>query len=186
MARMTTLVMWCVFGTLSCDVVSSPTFPSLFPGAKSALLCVGVMERAFALVDGECGSGDCGARYDAHYFHRCSDGWPDPQPGGTSVGVVRVRVSAAAFQKAERVWMDRVEFSLAPEETSWLCEGKPGRDRCVIPISGDSIRRNGLEFGWRWNACWLESRPGVDGVDCFPDPEFPDYPSQANVAFDPL
>ena len=184
MFRMGVVLACSLIGSLSCQFtsLSSPAAPSIFSGPKSALLCAGANVDFFDFLGGgECASTNCVPHYNAQFFHRCSDGWPDPQPGGTSVGVIRVRVSVAAFQGDEEVWTDRVEFYLAQNESWWLCGGST-REDCRIEVEGEKVEQDGLGLGRHWNSCWVEYRPATRGTSCFPDLRYPDFPSAADVA----
>ena len=117
MTRLRFLLTCAILGASSCgDFVAAPTVPSVFSGAKSALLCIGVRDSILELLDEDhCASTSCEPQFNAVYFHRCSDGWPDPQPGGSSLGVARVRVSVAAFRGGEIFWTQQFELDLAPD-----------------------------------------------------------------------
>ena len=182
----------------ACDgSLLQPTEPSRysdnFSGMKSALLCVEEVESYLAVDDDDkdlcTGAEDwhasrgCRLDYNVRMVHTCADGgWPAAGLDGRTTGGIRVRMSVSAFRGDEMLGRRRDLRDIGPGEWLWLCgeDGKVAEEECYIVVSGEDIQRaarGNFEVERRWNACWLEYRPTGGGLGCYPDPDYPEFPS---------
>ena len=180
------VVLPCVALTVASCVSSSPLEPSEVDGPKSALFCIETTDSQLMAEDGElCRSSGvaCVLEYNAMFAHRCPiDGWPQAVAGGVSEGAIRVRISFGAFRGGQRVSMEQRLLDVEVGASGWLC-GDSAEARCRTTVDTGAFATGDFEIRRRWNACWLEYRPGAGGWNCYPDKEYPEFPSAADPAF---
>lgn len=205
LARTASAFAWvAVVVAVSCDggpplrVGPTPLADPYF-AAAFALVCIRDDQDRFEFMDGQDMDGQedqpctednirrglssaCALEYNMRFAHACTDGWADVGPGRRLSGDIRVRVSLSAFRAGRQFHTRRWEFDVSPNEAVWLCgrDGEGPIKDCKIMMTEDVLRSHAsgtFELKKHWNACWLEYSLNGDGMECNPDPGYPDFPS---------
>ena len=176
------------------DSTRSPMAPTpyseQYAGMKSALLCIQRVDSYLAVGEADLCTEDadrhlstgCKLAYNARFRNTCSDGCPIPAFGATAARAIRVRMAVAGFRGGQRFYTAHASFDIVAQELRWLCggDGEKPADNCVINVPPEDLRRfpiGDFEVKRRWNACWLEHRPAAGGLGCYPDPDYPEFPT---------
>ena len=196
MTRTAIFLAWLMAGMLSlaCGSERTPATPSPvsadFDGEKSALVCIENRESYVSVGRGTLCTEDmnqhrstgCDLEYNARLENTCSDGWPVPPVGAAAALAIRVNMRVVALRGGQIFDGHEDSWDIPVGRHVWLCggDGPSAAEDCRFEVTPEVIQRlpaGDFEVKRRWNACWLEHRPGAGGLGCYPDPGFPEFAS---------